>query len=141
MTAVPVTHVLRTGRQYDAAARELDALLDREPRPGTPAFDRLELLTVLIEAYDREHDPMDEKIAPRDVVAFMMDQKGVTRAQLAEWLGGRSRVSEFFRGRRRLSLTQIRTLRDRLGIPADLLLEDADGTPKATIRLKPVSNY
>jgi HTH-type transcriptional regulator/antitoxin HigA len=59
------------------------------------------------------------------VVAFVMDQKGITRAQLAEWLGGRSRVSEFFRGRRRLSLSQIRTLRDRLGVPADLLLEGA----------------
>lgn len=37
-------------------------------------------------------------------------------------MGGRSRVSDFFRGVRELSTGQIGALRDRLGIPADLLL-------------------
>ena len=45
-----------------------------------------------------------------------------SRADLAEWLGGRSRVSEFFSGRRNLSLRQIGSLTENLGIPADLLI-------------------
>ncbi len=124
MTAAPVRRVLRSDREYDAAATELDTLLDRAPKRGSAAFDRLELLTVLIEAYDREHYPLEERASPQDVVSFAMDQRGVGRGELAEWLGGRSRVSEFLRGRRHLSLTQIRTLRDKLGIPADLLIGD-----------------
>ena len=44
-------------------------------------------------------------------------------AELAPLLGGRSRVSEFFNGKRPLSIGQIQALRERLHIPADLLLE------------------
>jgi antitoxin component HigA of HigAB toxin-antitoxin module len=38
-------------------------------------------------------------------------------------MGGKARVSEFFSGKRRLSIEQIRSLRETLGIPADLLIE------------------
>ena len=53
----------------------------------------------------------------------MLEQRGMTRSQLAPMMGGRARVSEFFSGRRRLSMEQVRALRDALGIPADLLVE------------------
>ena len=53
---------------------------------------------------------------------FMLEQKGMTRADLADAMGGRSRVSDFFRGVRPLSTGQIKILRELLGIPADLLL-------------------
>jgi HTH-type transcriptional regulator/antitoxin HigA len=52
----------------------------------------------------------------------MLEQRGMSRADLAELMGGRSRVSEFFSGKRELSKGQIATLRDVLGIPADLLM-------------------
>ena len=115
-------HPLRTAREYAAAVAEIDALIDRHPKRGTRACDRLELLSVLVEAYEDERHPIEQGGTPQAAVRFMMDQKGVTRSQLAEWLGGRSRASEFFRGRRPLSLRQVRALRDRLGVPADLLL-------------------
>jgi HTH-type transcriptional regulator/antitoxin HigA len=53
----------------------------------------------------------------------MLKQKGMTRADLTESLGGKSRVSEFFAGKRALSTNQIKALRDLLGVPADLLLQ------------------
>jgi antitoxin component HigA of HigAB toxin-antitoxin module len=37
-------------------------------------------------------------------------------------MGGRSRVSEFFSGRRELSKSQIEALHHALGIPAGILL-------------------
>ena len=70
-----------------------------------------------------EHDPIDETGTPQSVVAFMLEQTGRTRADLAPLMGGRGRVSEFFAGKRRLSIEQIRKLRDELGIPADLLID------------------
>jgi HTH-type transcriptional regulator/antitoxin HigA len=121
-TVAAVTRPLRTRHEYQSAMAEVDALLDEDPRKGTSEHDRLDLLAVLIGAYEDRQLLMDAPVAPRDLVAFMMEQRGVTRGQLADWLGGRSRVSEFFRGRRTLSLAQIRILRDRLGIPADLLI-------------------
>jgi HTH-type transcriptional regulator/antitoxin HigA len=53
----------------------------------------------------------------------MLDQRRMTRSELAPLMGGKARVSEFFAGKRRLSTGQIRSLRDALGIPADLLVE------------------
>lgn len=117
-------HVLRNNREYRAAVREIDALLDADPKRGTESHDRLEFLSVLIEAYEDEHDPVDESEGtPQSVVAFMLEQKGMTRADLHALMGGKARVSEFFAGKRRLSVEQIRSLRKALGIPADLLIE------------------
>lgn len=116
-------HVLRTEEEYDEAVRMVDELLDRDPELATEDHDRLEFLSVLIEAYEAKHYP-DETFAtnPQDVVDFVLAQKGMQRGDLAEIIGGKSRVSEFFAGKRELSRAQIRALRDLLGIPADLLL-------------------
>ena len=116
-------HVLRNAREYKAAVAEIDELLDVDPARGTEGYDRLKFLSVLVEAYEDEHDPVDEsKGTPQSIVAFMLEQNGLSRADLAGILGGKSRVSEFFARKRRLSVDQVRALREKLGIPADLLI-------------------
>jgi HTH-type transcriptional regulator / antitoxin HigA len=115
-------HVLRSTREYKTAVAEIDRLLDQDPRAGTQDQDRLEFLSVLVEAYEDEHDPIDDSGTPREIVAFMLEQHGMTRADLVPILGGKSRVSEFFSGKRALSVSQMKALREELGIPADLLL-------------------
>jgi HTH-type transcriptional regulator/antitoxin HigA len=117
-------HVLRNSREYRAAVREIDELLDADPKRGSEAHDRLEFLSVLVEAYEDEHDPIDEREGtPQTIVAFMLEQKGMTRADLHALMAGKARVSEFFAGKRRLSVEQVRALRKALGIPADLWIE------------------
>ena len=116
-------HLLRNAREYRAAAAEVDRLLDRDPKRGSDAYDRLEFLSVLVADYEDRHDPLDERGTPQSVVDFMLDQRGMTRADLSPLIGGRGRVSEFFAGKRRLSIAQIQSLKEALGIPADLLIE------------------
>jgi HTH-type transcriptional regulator/antitoxin HigA len=117
-----VPHVLRTVREYNTAVEEVDRLLDGNPKKGSADYDRLEFLSVLIKAYEDEHVPELRDPTPQEAVDFFLDQHGMTRAELAPLMGGRSRVSDFFKGIRTLSTTQIKALRERLGIPADLLL-------------------
>ena len=100
-----------------------DGLLDHDPTPGTREHERLELLSVLVRAYDEDHYPMGAAATPQAVVDFLLEQRGMTRAELARYLGGRSRVSEFFAGKRNLSLAQIRKLRKLFNVPADVFLE------------------
>ena len=115
-------HVLRDKGEYDIAVTEIDTLLDTDPQPGSEEYERLEFLSVLVQAYEDTHFPAYEKPTPQEVVDFMLEQKGLSRADLAKWLGGRSRASEFFNGIRPLSIRQIGALRTHLGIPADLLM-------------------
>ena len=116
-------HLLRDDEEYDAAVAEVDTLLDLDPERGPEDFERLEFLSLLIETYETEHEPWgDDPVPPQSIVELMLEQKGLRRADLAEVMGGKARVSEFFSGKRELSREQIKGLRDLLGIPADLLL-------------------
>ena len=116
-------HVLRNAREYNAAVAEIDGLLDSDPKRGSDEYARLEFLAVLVEAYENARDPIDERRGtPQSVVAFMLEQRGMTRSDLHTLMGGKARVSEFFAGKRRLSLEQVRSLHKELRIPADLLI-------------------
>lgn len=123
MVEISNAGTIQSEEEYDRAVRVLAELLDRDPEAGTEEHDLLEFLSVLIEAYEAKHYPSEMfATTPQDVVDFVLEQKGMQRADLAEIIGGKSRVSEFFAGKRELSRSQIRALRDVLGVPADLLL-------------------
>ncbi|MEO8484261.1 MAG: XRE family transcriptional regulator [Acidobacteriota bacterium] len=75
----------------------------------------------LIEAYEKTRWPR-KRPALRDLLAYLLDQHGLTRADLIPVLGTASRVSEVLGGKRELSITIIKRLRDRFQVPADLLI-------------------
>ncbi len=114
-------HVLKSEAEYEAAIAEIERLLDEDVERGTEGYDRLEFLSVLVEHYEEERYPMGT-VSPQEAVLFMLEQKGMERADLDEVMGGKSRVSEFLSGKRELSKSQIEGLRRVLGIPADVLL-------------------
>ena len=72
--------------------------------------------------HDNDNVGLAVQDACAEAVAFMLEQKGLARADLDEVMGGKSRVSEFLSGKRDLSKSQIEGLRRLLGIPADILL-------------------
>ncbi len=57
-----------------------------------------------------------------DLIGHLMDQHGLTRADLVPLLGTPSRVSEVMRGKKGLSMAMVQRLRARFRVPADLLL-------------------
>ena len=115
-------HVLRNEAEYTAAVTEIDQLLDLDPPPLSEAYERLEFLSVLVHAYEEVHFPLEQLTTPQDVVTFMLEQKGLSRTDLAQWLGGERPMLAFLQGTSGLSLPQIERLRVHLGIPADLLI-------------------
>ncbi|MBI3957375.1 MAG: helix-turn-helix domain-containing protein [Chloroflexi bacterium] len=54
-----------------------------------------------------------------------MDQQGLTRNDMAVYIGSQSKVSEVLNRKRPLSLAMIRRLHEGLGIPADSLLQES----------------
>jgi HTH-type transcriptional regulator/antitoxin HigA len=78
-------------------------------------------LSTLIEVYEDEHFAV-ASVSPQEAVDVMLEQRGLGRSYLADLMRGRSRVSEFFSGRRDLSKSQIEALHHALGIPAWILM-------------------
>ena len=110
---------IRNEQDYQAALAALKSVWGS--RRGTPEGDRLDVLATLIDAWETENEPMD----PPDPVAaikFRMEQQGLTRKDLEEMIGSRTRVAEVLNRRRGLSIAMIRRLHERLGIPADVLI-------------------
>jgi HTH-type transcriptional regulator/antitoxin HigA len=82
---------------------------------------RLEAQARLIAAYEERKWPR-RPASVADLVHHLMDQHGLTRADMAQILGTPSRVSEVLRGKKGLSMAMVQRLRARFHVPADLLL-------------------
>lgn len=111
---------IRTEQDYEAALGEIEGLM--AARAGTPDGDRLDVLTTLIEAYEAEHHPIDAP-DPIALVEFVMEQRGLDRADMGRFIGPRGRVSEVLAKKRALSLPMIRKLHSGLGLPASVLVK------------------
>ncbi len=115
--------VIKTETDYDAALARIEKLMDA--KRNTPQGDELELLSLLVHDYEEKTFPID-KPDPVKAIRFRMEQQGLQPKDLVPFLGSRSRVSEVLSGRRNLSLKMIRALVKGLGIPAEVLLGQAE---------------
>ncbi|MGJ0946811.1 helix-turn-helix domain-containing protein [Klebsiella grimontii] len=117
--------IIKSKEDYDTAMTRLLELADTDLNEGSDDFDEFELLSLLIGHYEDSNYKMD-KPSPIEAIKFRMDQSGLTQADMRQYLGSASKVSEVLAGKRKLSLTMIRRLHDGLGIPADILIQDTD---------------
>ena len=108
--------------ENDADHAEAKVLVDELMESNDPVdLARLTAQARLVEAYERTRWP---RRAPSvaDLLVYLMDQHGLSRTDLVPLLGTPSRVSEVLNGKRDLSMSMVRKLRDRFHISADLLI-------------------
>ena len=110
---------IKTKADYEDTLVRIATLMSAEP--GTPEGDELDVLTTLVEAYEREHFPIDVA-DPIEAILFRMDQQGLGRKDLEPFIGSRHRVSEVLNRQRGLSLDMIRRLHRGLQIPLEILI-------------------
>lgn len=116
---------IRTETDYQAALKEIEILFDAQP--NTLEYDRLDILSTLVEAYENMHYPI-EAPDPIEAILYYMDTRGLSRRDLEPCLGSRARVSEVLSRKRSLTLEMIRKLNQELGIPAEVLIQPYDST-------------
>lgn len=115
----------------DAELARARAMVDRLWTSNDPAdIARLEAQARLIAAYEALKWPRRPS-STAELIRHLMDQHGLTRADMVPILGTPSRVSEVLRGRKELSMAMVQRLRARFRVPADLLLPPPK---KASIR-------
>ena len=110
---------VRTKREHQAALKEAEALWNAPE--GSAEADRLEVLTLLIEAYEREHFPIPAP-DPIEFLQHVMEARELNRKDLEPFIGSRARVAEVLNRVRPLTLEMIRKLEEGLKIHADVLI-------------------
>ena len=108
--------------ENDADHAQAKALIEKLMGSNEPA-DRARMTAQarLIEAYEQSRWPGRAPYLP-DLLIYLMDQHDLSRVDLVPLLGTPSRVSEVMTGKRELSMSMVRKLRDRFQISADLLI-------------------
>ena len=106
---------IHTEADYDAALAEVDSLMDAVP--GTPEGDRLDVLVILIQAYESRHWPIE-------AIRVRMEQKRLRPRDLESMIGSRGRVSEVLSRKRPLTLPMIRRLSKGLDLSAEILIQE-----------------
>lgn len=114
-------NVIKTYDEYKSVLQAAEELVALDPAAGTPEADRLELLTVLVEDFERRHFAIPTP-DPIDAIEFRMAEQGLRQKDLVPMLGSRSRVSEVLSRKRPLTVQMIRGLTTGLGIPAEILV-------------------
>jgi len=109
---------IKTEADYRKAAKRLDRLA---AQPDAATNEELELLTILVMAYESEHVP-DVPLDPIEYLKASMDNRGLTQTDLARLLGSSSRAAEVLGGKRDLSKAMIRVLAEQWGLDANTLI-------------------
>jgi HTH-type transcriptional regulator / antitoxin HigA len=129
---------IRTEREYDAAVKQLNELVDEiGDNKKDPRYRLIETLSILIDAYDLDHHWMPDA-SSIEALRFLMEEHRLTQRDLPE-IGSQGVVSEVLAGRRHLNLRQIRALAARFGVqPAAFVDAATDISPKRPGRSAPI---
>jgi HTH-type transcriptional regulator/antitoxin HigA len=113
-------HAIHNEKDYRTYLARVEELFDKKNRSA--AENRyLELLSVLIERYEQEHDPFVAP-DPLDALKELMAANGMSQSALARLLGSSGITSEILSGKRSLSKTHIKKLAAAFNVSTDLFV-------------------
>ncbi len=115
-------HPIRDEREYDRLVGQVGRLMERgEEKLSAEENSLLEMMSMLIEEYDREHYPLSPS-QPHKMLGFLLEQRGLEPHDLWPVLGSKSRVSEILSGKRAISKAQAKKLAEFFRVSADLFI-------------------
>jgi HTH-type transcriptional regulator/antitoxin HigA len=116
--------IIKTEAEYNEACAQIYKLINssEEPiEPNSAEGEELELLSLLVEKYEREVYPVKAP-TPLEAIRFRMEQMNLKQSDIAPLFGGKTRISEVLNGKRPLNLKIITLLNEYLGIPLESLI-------------------
>lgn len=114
---------IRTDDDHAAALAEIERLWGADP--GTSEGDRLDVLAILVEAYEERRWPMDDP-DPIEMINDVMEEAGYSQTDLAALIGSAARASEILNRKRALTRDMMWKLHQEWLIPAEVLIRPYD---------------
>lgn len=116
--------ILENKKQYEAALKRIDELMDANPGVKTDAGREMKLLLYLVEKYEEEHYPIGLP-DPIEAIKTRLEELALEPKDLVAAIGDKGTVSKVLNRRIPLSLRMIRNLSEKLQIPVDVLIQEA----------------
>jgi HTH-type transcriptional regulator/antitoxin HigA len=112
---------------YESGCRLYTELVATEPL-DTGASDYADVLAGLIRVYDEKNSGVlrhiaDKKPSPVELLRYLVDEHGMNTVELGKLVGGSGQASLILRGKRPLSMTNIRTLSEHFGVSPALFFD------------------
>jgi HTH-type transcriptional regulator/antitoxin HigA len=113
--------MIKTEEDYQVALKRLDVIFDAVI--GSPESDEADILGLMIDEFEKKHYPI-EAPDPIEAIKIRMEEMQLKQIDLADAIGGKSRVSEVLSRKRKLTVDMIRNLTTRLNLSPNLLIHD-----------------
>ena len=116
--------VITNDNELKRLTKEIDRLITKDIKQGSlsPEEDRLlELLSLLVEAYEDEHYPIDDA-PPHEVLKFILEQRNLKQSDLLDVFGSSGIASEVVNGKRSISKSQAKKLAARFNVSVELFI-------------------
>ncbi len=106
---------IRNEREYDAAIKRINSLLDEiGDNEQHPLYGLLDTLGTLAQAYEEQQPPLPT-CNGAEMLRFFMEEHGLLQSDLPE-VGSQGVVSEILNGKREFNVRQIRSLARRFHV-------------------------
>jgi len=114
---------IRTKKEYKAAVERIYELMQKDIKVNSDDYNELDVLSIFVENYEGKNFPI-EMPDPIEAIKFRLDQLNLEPSALVSIIGSKSRASEVLNRKRKLSISMIRALHNKLNIPASSLISD-----------------
>lgn len=115
--------IIKNANQHKLYLERVNELFFAEK--GTKEREELELLSLVLNKYETEKFPIPES-NPIDIIKFLLEQNDISPSEFGEIIKSRSRASEIVHKKRKLTLTNIRMIKNYFNISVDTLIRDYD---------------
>jgi HTH-type transcriptional regulator/antitoxin HigA len=112
---------IRTDRDLERAIARLEELDERDDSLSPEERELAELYTSLIEAYEDRRYPIPHA-APHEFLRALLEDRGLSQADIAPLLGGRGHASEILSGKRSISKAQAKSLAAHFGLSVEVFI-------------------
>jgi len=113
--------LIKTEADYLEALKRLGEIFDA--RTGTPESDEADIIGLMIDEYEKKNYNIDAP-DPIEAIKIRMGKMKLRQVDLADFMGGKNRVSEVLNRKRKLTVEMIRNLTKRLNLSPGLLIRD-----------------
>ena len=122
LLARAVPKVIKTEEENERTLAVIQSLMEKGERNMTPEENALlELLTNLVHDFEEKAYPIP-KSSPGEMVAFLLEQRGLASKDLWPVVGSKSRVSEILAGKRAITKEQAKKLAEFFHVGVELFI-------------------